>query len=89
MKGEQGKNALNGVSFNIRAGEIVGIAGVDGNGQSELIYAITGMRKVDGGSVKLNGQDMTNRSPRQVSVAGVGHIPEDRHKHGLVLDFTR
>lgn len=88
MKGEQGKNVLNGVSFNIRSGEIVGIAGVDGNGQSELIYAITGMRKVDSGSVKLNGQDLTNHTPRQVSVAGVGHIPEDRHKHGLVLDFT-
>ncbi|RCW41397.1 ABC transporter ATP-binding protein [Paenibacillus prosopidis] len=88
MKGEQGKNALNGVTFNVRAGEIVGIAGVDGNGQSELIYGITGMRSVSGGSVKLNGQDLTNRTPREVSVAGVGHIPEDRHKHGLVLDFT-
>ncbi|WP_337103169.1 ABC transporter ATP-binding protein [Paenibacillus sp. YIM B09110] len=88
MKGEQGKQVLNGVSFNVRAGEIVGIAGVDGNGQSELIYAITGMRQVSGGSVKLNDQDLTNKSPRTVSLAGVGHIPEDRHKHGLVLDFT-
>ncbi|WP_028609599.1 ABC transporter ATP-binding protein [Paenibacillus harenae] len=88
MKGEQGKNALNGVSFDVRSGEIVGIAGVDGNGQSELIYAITGMRSVSGGSVKLNGRDITNRSPREISVAGIGHIPEDRHKHGLVLDFT-
>lgn len=88
MKGEQGKQVLNGVSFNVRAGEIVGIAGVDGNGQSELIYAITGMRQVSGGSVKLNDQDLTNKSPRKVSLAGVGHIPEDRHKHGLVLDFS-
>ncbi|MDQ0115949.1 ABC transporter ATP-binding protein [Paenibacillus harenae] len=88
MKGEQGKQVLNGVSFNVRAGEIVGIAGVDGNGQSELIYAITGMRQVSGGSVKLNDRDLTNKSPRKVSLAGVGHIPEDRHKHGLVLDFS-
>lgn len=88
MKGERGKQVLNGVSFNVRAGEIVGIAGVDGNGQSELIYAITGMRSVNGGSVKLNDNDITNKSPRKVSLAGVGHIPEDRHKHGLVLDFT-
>ncbi|NIK80103.1 simple sugar transport system ATP-binding protein [Paenibacillus castaneae] len=88
MKGDQGKNALDGMSIEVRAGEILGIAGVDGNGQSELIYAITGMRKVDGGSVKLNGNDVTNKTPRHISVAGVGHIPEDRHKHGLVLDFS-
>jgi ABC-type uncharacterized transport system ATPase subunit len=88
MKGDQGKNVLDGTSFNIRAGEIFGIAGVDGNGQSELIYAITGMRKVEGGSIKLNGKNMTNNSPREISVAGVGHIPEDRHKHGLVLEFS-
>ncbi|MEK3884265.1 ABC transporter ATP-binding protein [Paenibacillus sp. PL2-23] len=88
MKGEQGNMALDGASFQVRAGEIFGIAGVDGNGQSELIYAITGMRKLQGGSVKLNGRDLTNASPRAVSTAGVGHIPEDRHKHGLVLDFS-
>ncbi|MBD2872647.1 ABC transporter ATP-binding protein [Paenibacillus arenilitoris] len=88
MKGERSKNVLNDVTFEVRSGEILGIAGVDGNGQSELIYAITGMRPVSGGSVRLNGQDLTNQSPRKVSVAGVGHIPEDRHKHGLVLDFT-
>lgn len=88
MKGDQGKMALDGTTFQVRKGEIFGIAGVDGNGQSELIYAITGMRKVQGGSVKLNGQELTNKSPRTVSTAGVGHIPEDRHKHGLVLDFS-
>jgi len=88
MKGEQGKLAVDGMTFHVRAGEVLGIAGVDGNGQSELIYGITGMRHISGGSVKLNGQDLTNHSPRQVSVAGVGHIPEDRHKHGLVLDFS-
>lgn len=88
MKGDQGKQVLNGISFEVRAGEILGIAGVDGNGQSELIYAITGMRGVNDGSVTLNGKDITNRTPREVSLAGVSHIPEDRHKHGLVLDFT-
>ncbi|MDQ6420710.1 ABC transporter ATP-binding protein [Paenibacillus sp. LHD-117] len=88
MKGDQSKPALDGTTFQVRAGEILGIAGVDGNGQSELIYAITGMRKVQEGSVKLNGTDVTNRSPREISTAGVGHIPEDRHKHGLVLDFS-
>lgn len=88
MKGDHSKMALDGTSFHVRAGEIFGIAGVDGNGQSELIYAITGMRKVQNGKVSLNGQDMTNKTPRAISTAGVGHIPEDRHKHGLVLDFT-
>ncbi|WP_424768643.1 ABC transporter ATP-binding protein [Paenibacillus sp. sgz302251] len=88
MKGDQGKMALNGISFQIKAGEVLGIAGVDGNGQSELVYAITGMRKLQSGSVKLNGHDLTNQSPRKMSASGIGHIPEDRHKHGLVLDFT-
>jgi len=88
MKGEQGKPALDGTTLQVRAGEIFGIAGVDGNGQSELIYAITGMRKVQEGNVFLNGSDLTNKSPRDISTAGVGHIPEDRHKHGLVLDFS-
>ncbi len=88
MSGDAGKHLLNGVDFQVRAGEIVGIAGVDGNGQSELIYAITGIRQANGGSVKLNGREMFNHSPREISLAGVGHIPEDRHKHGLVLDFT-
>ncbi|WP_341280354.1 ABC transporter ATP-binding protein [Paenibacillus sp. FSL H8-0537] len=88
MKGEENKLVLNGVAFNIRAGEILGIAGVDGNGQSELVQAITGMRKASSGSVKLLGKEMINKTPRQMSVAGVSHIPEDRHKHGMVLDFT-
>ncbi|WP_108993407.1 ABC transporter ATP-binding protein [Paenibacillus agaridevorans] len=88
MKGDQGKPALDGTTLQVRAGEIFGIAGVDGNGQSELIYAITGMRKVQEGNVFLNGSDLTNKSPRDISTAGVGHIPEDRHKHGLVLDFS-
>ncbi|MFC4601771.1 ABC transporter ATP-binding protein [Cohnella hongkongensis] len=84
----QGQPALNGLSFTVRAGEILGIAGVDGNGQTELVEAITGLRKVESGSIRLNGRDVTGWKPRNVTRAGVAHIPEDRHKHGLVLDFT-
>ncbi|MEE1132115.1 MAG: ABC transporter ATP-binding protein [Caryophanon sp.] len=75
------------LNLNVRRGEIVGIAGIDGNGQSELIEALTGLRKVKGGTITLNGQNITNLKPRAITEAGVGHIPEDRHKHGLVLDF--
>nr|WP_302328493.1 ABC transporter ATP-binding protein [Salirhabdus salicampi] len=73
--------------LNIKAGEIVGIAGVDGNGQTELIEAITGLRPVSSGKISLNGKDITNLSPRRVTESGIGHIPQDRHKYGLVLDF--
>ncbi len=86
--GNRGVNALNGISFEVRAGEILGIAGVDGNGQSELIEVLTGLRKASGGRILLKGQDITNRLPREISEAGLSHIPEDRHKRGLVLDFT-
>lgn len=86
--GSRGVNALNNISFEVKAGEILGIAGVDGNGQSELIEAITGLRKVQGGQILLKGKDMTNQSPRSISESGISHIPEDRHKRGLVLDFT-
>ncbi|MGM9926311.1 MAG: ABC transporter ATP-binding protein [Bacillus sp. (in: firmicutes)] len=78
---------VNNLNLTVRAGEIVGIAGVDGNGQSELIEAITGLRKIDSGTVKLNNKDITKFPPRKVTEAGVGHIPQDRHKHGLVLDY--
>ncbi|GLC87334.1 ABC transporter ATP-binding protein [Lysinibacillus piscis] len=78
---------VKGLNLSIRKGEIVGIAGIDGNGQSELIEAITGLRRVKSGSVKLNGKDVTNMKPRHITEEGVGHIPQDRHKHGLVLDF--
>ncbi|MFD2612863.1 ABC transporter ATP-binding protein [Paenibacillus gansuensis] len=84
----QGIRVLDSLSFHVRRGEILGIAGVDGNGQSELIEALTGLRKVQEGKVNLNGEDITNQSPRHISEAGMSHIPEDRHKHGLVLDFT-
>ncbi|WP_216827733.1 ABC transporter ATP-binding protein [Alkalihalobacterium elongatum] len=81
-------NAVNELNLEVRAGEILGIAGVDGNGQSELIEAITGLKKPINGKITLNGQDITNLPPRKVTESGVGHIPQDRHKHGLVLDFT-
>ncbi|MCA1030134.1 ABC transporter ATP-binding protein [Bacillus timonensis] len=80
--------SVKGLNLSVHAGEILGIAGVDGNGQTELIEAITGLRKAKSGSVKLDGQDITNMPTRKRTEAGVGHIPQDRHKHGLVLDFT-
>ncbi|KGX88384.1 ABC transporter ATP-binding protein [Pontibacillus litoralis] len=80
-------NMVKGLNLQVRAGEIVGIAGVDGNGQSELIEAIAGLRNVESGSITLNGKEITNLSPRKVTESGVAHIPQDRHKYGLVLDF--
>ena len=71
-----------------RRGEIVCIAGIDGNGQSELVYALTGLEKASGGKITLCSKDITHASIRQRSFAGMSHIPEDRHKHGLVLDYT-
>jgi ABC-type uncharacterized transport system ATPase subunit len=88
VKGRGGVNALNKISFEVKAGEILGIAGVDGNGQSELIEALTGLRKITDGKVFIKGKEITNRSPREISESGLSHIPEDRHKRGLVLDFT-
>lgn len=76
------------LNLEVRAGEIVGIAGVDGNGQSELVEAITGLIKSESGTIKLNDIDITNKNPRKVTESGIGHIPQDRHKHGLVLDYT-
>lgn len=78
---------VKGLNLNVRKGEIVGIAGIDGNGQSELIEAITGLRKVKSGKISLNGKEITGLKPRKVTELGIGHIPQDRHKHGLVLDF--
>ncbi len=76
------------LSLDVRAGEVVGIAGVDGNGQSELICAITGMSPVEQGSIFLNGKDITRDSIRARIEEGIGHIPEDRQRHGLVAEFT-
>lgn len=84
----RGVNMVNGLNLEVRAGEIVGIAGVDGNGQSELIEAITGLRPSKKGVIRLKGKEITHQKPREIIQAGVGHIPEDRHKRGLVLDFS-
>jgi len=80
--------ALRDISFNVREGEILGIAGVEGNGQTELVEVLTGLRKARSGQVELSGQVITNYSPRLIREKGTGHIPEDRHRRGLVLDFT-
>jgi len=85
---DRGLPAVQNVSFEVRAGEIVGIAGVDGNGQTELIDAVTGLRKLDSGRVAVGDEDVSGGGARQVIDAGLGHIPEDRHRRGLVLDFT-
>ena len=82
------KNAVENVSFQVRAGEIVCIAGIDGNGQSELVYGISGLEPLTAGKISLCGKDITNAPIRKRSLMGMSHIPEDRHKHGLVLDYT-
>lgn len=87
VKDSRGLKAVNDFSLDVKSGEIVGIAGIDGNGQSELIYAITGLCKVESGNIILNGEDITNVSIKDRFEKGLGHIPEDRHKHGLILDF--
>ncbi len=79
---------VDGVSFEVRAGEILGIAGVQGNGQREVVEAITGLRPVADGRVTLVGHDITHAKPREITELGTGHVPEDRHKHGLVLSFS-
>ena len=81
-------NAVKNVSFQARAGEIVCIAGIDGNGQSELVYGLTGIEPIVSGTITLKGQDITNAPIRKRSTSGMSHIPEDRHKYGLVLDYT-
>ena len=83
----RGVPAVKNLSLDVRAGEIVGIAGIDGNGQSELIQAITGLRKIESGSVELKGQSIVGLHPRQITVMSVGHVPEDRHRDGLVLEM--
>ena len=84
----QTKVVVDNVSFEVRRGEIVCIAGIDGNGQSELVYALTGLVVPDSGSMFLNGEDVTKQSIRYKNTHSLAHIPEDRHKHGLVLDYT-
>ena len=81
-------NAVKDVSFQVRRGEIVCIAGIDGNGQTELVYGISGLEPLKGGKLELCGNDITKAPIRKRSTGGMSHIPEDRHKHGLVLDYS-
>ena len=82
------KNAVKDVTFQVRAGEIVCLAGIEGNGQTEFVYGLTGLEKVSGGRISFCGKDITHASIRERSKDGMSHIPEDRHKHGLILDYT-
>lgn len=84
---DRGLPAVNGLSLEVRAGEILGVAGVQGNGQTELVEAITGLRAVSGGRVLLEGRDVTDDTPRQITAEGVAHVPEDRQKDGMVISF--
>ena len=89
VKGHGGsKNVVDHVDFDVRRGEIVCIAGIAGNGQTELVYALTGLVEPEEGTVTLNGQDITHAPIRRRNAGGLGHIPEDRHRHGLVLDYN-
>jgi ABC-type uncharacterized transport system ATPase subunit len=88
VRDDRGLRAVNGVSLNVRCGEIMALAGVQGNGQTELVEAIAGMRRVESGTITLNGRDITNESPREVLDHGLGHIPEDRQRDGLVMSLS-
>lgn len=88
VEDDRGLHAVRGVSFDVRAGEILGIAGVQGNGQTQLAEALTGLRMIKGGKLSLGGHDLTGSPPRPITESGMGHIPEDRQRHGLVLSYT-
>ena len=88
VKDERHQDAVDGVSFSVRAGEILGIAGVQGNGQTELVEALSGLRPIASGTVFFGGTEVTNESPRKIIELGAGHIPEDRQKDGLVLAYS-
>ena len=88
VRDDRGLIAVNGVTLSVRAGEIVALAGVQGNGQTELVEALAGMRRVESGTITLRGRDITNSSPRQTLNAGLGHIPEDRQRDGLVMSMS-
>lgn len=88
VKNNRGVDALKQLSLTVREGEILGVAGIEGNGQTELIEAITGLKPADSGTVKLAGVDISKMSVRKRTEEGIGHIPEDRHKHGLVLEYS-
>lgn len=87
VKNTKGILRVKDFSIDVHAGEIVGIAGIDGNGQSELVFALTGMAPSEAGKIFLKGEDITHKSIKERCRMGIGHIPEDRHKHGLILDF--
>lgn len=87
IKDDRSITAVEDLSFNLRKGEIVGVAGIDGNGQTELILALSGLMNVESGHIIFEGEDITNETPRNIANLGISHIPEDRHKHGLVLDM--
>ncbi|MBO5158198.1 MAG: ABC transporter ATP-binding protein [Lachnospiraceae bacterium] len=87
-KDYRGVEILNGLNLQVRRGEIVGLAGVDGNGQTELVEILTGLRKAEAGEVKILGKDVFNATPKQTFEAGISSIPADRQKHGLVLEFS-
>lgn len=84
----RGIPAVKGLNLEVRAGEVVGIAGIDGNGQSELIQAITGLRKVKSGSITIKGEEVVGKTPRKITEMQVSHVPEDRHRDGLVLQMS-
>ncbi len=85
---ERGHTSIDGISFEVREGEILGVAGVQGNGQTELVEALTGLCSVEGGTILIDGQDATNASPRKITEMGTAHIPEDRQRDGLVLPYS-
>ncbi|WP_297952330.1 ABC transporter ATP-binding protein [uncultured Lactobacillus sp.] len=88
VKSQQGSLAVKKLSLTIRGGEILGLAGIDGNGQDELVEALTGLRHVESGQFLINGQDLTNHKVREITQAGVAHIPADRQKYGLILSLS-
>jgi ABC-type uncharacterized transport system ATPase subunit len=88
VKDSRGVEAIRKLNLSVRAGEILGIAGVDGNGQTELIEAITGLKKSESGTISINGAEIQRKKPRKITETGIGHIPQDRHKYGLVLDYS-
>jgi simple sugar transport system ATP-binding protein len=88
VRDQRDLETIRGVSFNVHAGEILGIAGVQGNGQTELAEALTGLRSIEGGKISLSNKDLTGKTPRAFTETGLAHIPEDRQKHGLVLTYT-
>ncbi len=88
VKDNRGIDAVRGLSLEVKAGEILGVAGIDGNGQSQFLEALTGLRKVESGKITVNGRDITNKTPHEIIESKISNIPQDRQKRGLVLDFS-